>query len=144
MNEMQVHAENKCRNIMTPVSNFSPQMQHWYNNVHTYLALPCLRGSHRKYSNPSNTYQVARNFNIEDPKKLTEEELKDALGYYRIRQKEALGYYRIRQKEVRKQATGLRRVHLCDCLIDDRAKNQAERGRGIKQKIDREHNVRMW
>ena len=35
-------------------------------------------------------------------------------------------------------------MHLRNCLIDARAKNQIEIARGIKQKIDREHNVRMW
>ena len=40
---------------MTPVSNFIPQIQHWYGNVHTYLVLLRLQDSDKKYSNPSNT-----------------------------------------------------------------------------------------
>ena len=47
-------------------------------------------------------------------------------------------------KDLTKQAKGLRNVHLRDCLIDAQAKQQEERARGIRQKIDREHNVRMW
>ena len=53
-------------------------------------------------------------------------------------------YCKIRQAEVRKASKGLRIVLLRDCLIDARAKNQIERARGIKQRIDRKHNVRMW
>ena len=51
---------------------------------------------------------------------------------------------KIRRAEVRKSSKGLRKVLLRDCLIDAKAKNQIGRARGIKQKIDREHNVRMW
>ena len=49
---------------MTPVPDFSPQTQHWYNSIHAYLALIFLKESDRKYSNPSHTYQFARNCNI--------------------------------------------------------------------------------
>ena len=35
-------------------------------------------------------------------------------------------------------------MHPNDCLIDSQAKNQVVRARGIKQKIDHEHNARMW
>ena len=85
------------------------------------------------YSNPSNTYQFAKNCNIEDLKKFVEEELKDIVRYCRIR-----------QKEIRKQSNVLRKVHLRDYLIDARVENQVVRAHGIKQEIDREHNVRMW
>ena len=47
-------------------------------------------------------------------------------------------------KDLRKQAKGLRKVHIRNCLIDAQAKQQKERARRIRQKIDREHNVRMW
>ena len=87
----------------------------------------------RKYSNPSNTYCFAKNCNIEDPKKFTKEKLKGALRNCKIR-----------QEEVRKSSKGLRKVYLRDCLIDARAKNQVVRAFVIKQKIYREHNVRMW
>ena len=114
------------------MSDFSPQIQHWYGIIPLYLALLRLEESDRKYSNPSNTYHFARNRNIEFPRKLTKEELRDSLRYCKIR-----------RAGVRKASKSLRKVLLCDCLIDDRAKNQIERARGIKQKINREHNVRM-
>ena len=112
MDEIRIHAENKCRKTMTPVSGFSPHIQHWYDSIHAYLALLRRKESDRKHSNPSSKYRFAKNCNIEDPKKLTKEELRDALRYCKIR-----------QEEVRKTSKGLRKVHLRDCLTDAQAKN---------------------
>ena len=81
MDEIRIHAENKCQQIMTPVSDFSPQIQHWYDSIHTYLALLRLKESDRKHSNPSNTHPFAKSCNIKDPKKPTKEELRDTLLY---------------------------------------------------------------
>ena len=116
MDEIRVHAESKCRKIMTPVSDFSPQIQHWYDSIHAYLALLRLKESDKKYSNPSNTYRFAKNCNIENPKKLTKEELRDSLRYCKIRQAEG-----------RKASKGLRKMLPRNCIIDARAKNQIER-----------------
>ena len=107
MHEIRVHAENKCRKMMTHVTNFSPQIQHWYGSIYTYLTLLRLKELDRKYNNPSNTYRFAENCNIEDPKKPTKEELRDALRCCKIR-----------HKEFRKSSEDLRKVHLRDCLID--------------------------
>ena len=101
-----------------------PQIQHWYDSIHAYLALLRLKEYDKKYSNPSNTYRFARNCNIENPRKLTEKELRDSLRYCKIR-----------RAEVRKSSKGLRKVLLRDCLIDTKANNQIRRARGIKQKI---------
>jgi hypothetical protein len=49
----------------------------------------------------------------EDPGNLTLEELKDGLWFCRIR-----------KAELRKQAKGLQKVHLRDCLIDAQTKKQ--------------------
>ena len=81
MDEIQIYAENKCLKIMTSVSDFSLQIHHWYDSIHIYLALLRQKESDRKHSNPSNTYRFVKNCNIEDPKKLTKEELRDALCY---------------------------------------------------------------
>ena len=101
MDEIRIHAENKCLKVMTPVSHFSPQVQHWYNIIHAYLALLRLKKFDKKYSNPSNTYRFARNCNIENPRKLTKEELRDSLRYCKIR-----------RAEVRKSSKGLMKVLL--------------------------------
>ena len=47
-------------------------------------------------------------------------------------------------KDLTKQAKGLRKVHLRDCLLDAQAKQQKERVKGTRQQIDCEHNARMW
>ena len=88
MDETRVYAESKCRKTMTPVSDFSLHIQHWYDSIHAYLALLRLKELDKKYSNPSNTYHFARNCNMENPRKLTKEELRDSLRYCKIRQAE--------------------------------------------------------
>ena len=64
MDEIRVHAESNCRKIMTLVSDFSPQIQHWYDSINACLAMLRLKEYDKKYSNPSNTYHFARNYNI--------------------------------------------------------------------------------
>ena len=39
MDEIRIHAEKKCRKIMTPESEYSPQIQHWYDRIHAYMDL---------------------------------------------------------------------------------------------------------
>ena len=85
MDGIRIHAEKKCRKIMTPVSDFSPKIQRWYDRTHVYVALCCLKNLDRKYSNPYKTQWFARRRNIENSKNLTEEETKDAVRYYIIR-----------------------------------------------------------
>ncbi len=50
----------------------------------------------------------------------------------------------IRKANLRKQAKGLQKVHLCDCLIDAQSKKQHKRVTAIKQKCNREESKRMW
>jgi hypothetical protein len=50
----------------------------------------------------------------------------------------------IRRSELRKQAKGLRKVHLRNCLIDSMEKKQKKQTAAIKQTINREESKRMW
>jgi hypothetical protein len=50
----------------------------------------------------------------------------------------------IRKADLRKQAKGLGKVHLCDCLIDTQTKCQHKRIAAIKQRCNREESKRMW
>ncbi len=58
--------------------------------------------------------------------------------------KDRLQYARIRQADLRKQAKGLQKTHLRDCLVDLLEKKQKKRTTAIKQKINREESKRMW
>jgi hypothetical protein len=58
--------------------------------------------------------------------------------------KDGLRYCRIRKADLRKQAKGLRKVHLRDCLIDAQTKKQHGCVRLIKQTTHREESKRMW
>ena len=58
--------------------------------------------------------------------------------------KDGLQYARIRKANLRKQAKGLRKVHLRDCLIDAQTKKQHKRVAAIKQKCYWEESKQMW
>ncbi len=41
--KIRVHAEKKCRKILRPDSNYSPTVQIWYDRIHAYLQLICMK-----------------------------------------------------------------------------------------------------
>ncbi len=51
---------------------------------------------------------------------------------------------RIRKADLRKQAKGLQKVHLQDCLINAQEKQQHKQAAAIKQICQREESKRMW
>jgi hypothetical protein len=55
---------------------------------------------------------------------------------------DGLQFARIRRADLRKQAKGLRKVHLRDCLVDSMEKKQKKRMAAIKQTINREESRR--
>ncbi len=131
MTELRVHAEKKCRKILHPDSNYSPTFQMWYNRIHAYLQLILMKEG--KTKNVGNIIRFAICTNIEDPGKLTMEELKDGLRYCRIQ-----------KAELQKQAKGLRKVHLRDCLTDAQTKKQHMHVRNIKQTMNQEESKWIW
>jgi hypothetical protein len=130
MMEIRIHAKKHCRKILRPDNNFSPTIQIWYNRIHAYLQL--IRMKEGKTNNSGNILRFARRQHIANPGKLTMEELKDGLQFARIR-----------QPELQKQAKGLRKGHLRNCLIDSMEKEQKKRTAEIKQTINREESKRM-
>ncbi len=58
--------------------------------------------------------------------------------------KDGLQLARICKANLRKQAKGLCKVHLQDCLIDAQTKKQHKWVVAIKQKCNREESKRMW
>ena len=111
MMEIRVHAKKKCRKILRPESDFSPTIQMWYNCIHAYLQL--IRLKEGKARNVGNIFCFARRQHIEQPDQLTMDELKDGLQLACIQ-----------KADLWKQAKGLRKVHLRDCLIDAQSKKQ--------------------
>ncbi len=111
MTKIRIHAEKKCRKILQPESNFSPTVQMWYDRIHAYLQL--IRMKEGKTKNTGNILRFARRqHDINAPEELSLEELKDGLQFVQIR-----------KTDLRKQAKGLRKVHLQDCLINAQEKN---------------------
>ena len=90
------------------------------------------QGTH-KYMNKGNVRRNAKRRHIKNPASLTVEEIQDALRYCRIR-----------ASDLRKQAKSLRKAHLRNCLVAAQEKGDKERARAVKQKMDREENVKMW
>jgi hypothetical protein len=130
MTEIRIDAEKKCRKILSPNSNYSRSVHMW-DRIHAYFQL--IRMKEGKIKNVGNIIRFAACTNIQDPGKLTMEELKDSLRYCQIQ-----------KAELQKQAKGLRKVHLRDCLIDAQTKKQHVRVRNIKQTMNREESKRMW
>jgi hypothetical protein len=58
--------------------------------------------------------------------------------------KDGLQFTHIRKAHLRKQAKGLRKVHLRDCLINAQTKRQHKRVAAIKQKCNWEESKQMW
>jgi hypothetical protein len=131
MTEIRVHAKKKCWKILRPESDFSPTIQMWYDQIHAYLQL--IRLQEGKAKNIGNILRFARRQYIAHPECLMIDKLKDSLQFARIR-----------KADLRKQAKGLCKVHLRDCLIDAQTKKQRKRVAAIKQKCNREESKRMW
>ena len=60
MDKIKIHTEKKCRPILTPAADFSPQIQHWYGIIHSHLALLRLKEGNHKHMNEGNVYREAR------------------------------------------------------------------------------------
>jgi hypothetical protein len=101
MTGIRVHAEKNCRKILHPGNNYSPTIQMWYNRIHAYLQFIRMTEGKKR-----NVLCFAQQQHINKPEELTMKELQDGLQFERIR-----------KAELCKQAKGLRKVHLCDCLI---------------------------
>ena len=103
----------------------------WYDRIHAYYQLIQLKEG--KAKNAGNIICFAVHTNIQGPNELTMEELHDGLHYCQIQ-----------KAELQKQAKGLRKVHLRDCLINAQTKRQHNCVRDIKQTINREESKQMW
>ncbi len=130
MTEIRVRAEKNCRKILHPDDVYSPTIQMWFDRMHAYLQL--IRMKEGKTNNSRNVLRFAWQQHINKPEELTMEELQDGLQFARIR-----------KADLCKQAKGLRKVHLRDCLINAIEKKQTHAA-AIKQKINRKESKRMW
>ncbi len=117
--------------ILRPESDYSLTIQMWYDRIHAYLQL--IRLQEGKAKNVGNILHFACRQHILSPEQLTMEELKDGLQLARIR-----------KADLRKQAKGLWKVHLRNCLIGAQTKRQYKRVAAIKQKCNWEESKRMW
>jgi hypothetical protein len=82
MTEIRVHVEKKCRKVLRPNSNYSPTVHMWYDRIHTYLQLICMKEG--KTKNNGNMIRFAVRTNIQDLVNFTMVEVKDGLRYCQI------------------------------------------------------------
>jgi hypothetical protein len=83
MTEIWIHAKKHCRKILRPDDDFSPTIQMWYDRIHAYLQL--IRMKEGKTHNTGNILRFTCRQHIDNPKKLTTEELQEGLQFARIR-----------------------------------------------------------
>ena len=123
----------KCKNILRPASEYSPPIQYWYDKIHAYKNLITLKEGTKKYMNKSRVIKFAKKHMIEAPHDLTVDDCKDGLRFARIQ-----------QRRIRRQAKGLRRLHMRDCLLKAIANKKEEAVKEIKQKINWEQTKSHW
>ena len=87
-----------------PAAEFSPPIQFWYNKIHAYEAL--IQRKEGKTVNNTNTLRFAKRKEIKNAGSLSMVQLKDGLHFSKNR-----------KKQLNKQAKGLRKINLRDCLI---------------------------
>jgi len=131
MDEIRIHAEKKCRKILRPELPFSLPIQYWYDKIHAYQNL--IRRLEGKTRNNSNIIRHALRHDIEDPKSLTMEQLRDGLAWAQQR-----------KQQNKPNAPGLRKTHLRDQLVNAKAKGDKKKEKAVKQKIEGKHCRRMW
>ena len=102
IDKIRIHAEKKCKKIMTQDVEFSQQVQLWYDRIHAYMVLFKVKERTKKIPNMAST--MTRKKAIENPSGLTIGEITNDLRFYRIR-----------AKELRKQTKGLRNIYLRNC-----------------------------
>ena len=124
MDDVRVHAERNCRKFKTPAAEFSPQVKHCYDRIHAYADLLKLKEGTNIHMNKANVRRRARRSEIENPASLSIKEIQDGLRYCRIR-----------AKDLRKQAKGLRKTHLRNCLIEAQENKDKKRASAVKQKL---------
>ena len=88
MDELRLHAEKKCRKIMTPAAPFGPEVQHWYNRIHALkLMKSMILKPHRKH-NSSNNFRFASHM-MDHPRGYDLMQIIDGIRYCKLKQKEA-------------------------------------------------------
>ena len=81
----------------------------------------------------SRIIKFAKKHAIKDPINLTDQELIDGLRYSRIH-----------LRQLRRQAKGLRKAHLRDCLLEAQRKKRTDAAKAIKKNMETEHMKRQW
>jgi hypothetical protein len=82
MTKIRAHAEKNCRKILWLESNFRPPIQMWYNRIHAYLQLICMKDG--KTRNTGNILKFAPWQHIDKLEELMMKELKDGLLFANI------------------------------------------------------------
>ena len=88
MDEYRLHAERKCRKILTPAAPFRPEVQYWYNRIHALKLMRRMILTPKGRHNTSNNFYFA-SYMIDNPKSYNLIQIADGIRYYKLKQKEA-------------------------------------------------------
>jgi len=132
MVELQKCAERRCRKIIKPDMEFSPQVKLWQERMWAYKAL--IRWKKGNPCNQTNIIRMAIRREIcDDPRQMTLEQMQAGEAYARNR-----------KRLLRDLAPGLRKVHLRNCLMRAEHAKDETKAKGIKAKMEREGQKKMW
>ena len=129
--ELQKYAERKCRKIIKPDMEFSLEVKLWHKRVQAYKAL--IRLKEGKARNVPNIMRHARCNGISNPEELTVQQLSAGVTYAKAK-----------KKLLKSTAPAKRHDQLREWLLEAESKHQQERAKGIKEKMEREGNKKMW
>lgn len=132
MDQLRLHAERKCRKIMTPEAPFSLEVQHWYDAIHALKQLRNMLIQPNRNYNSANNYCFARRF-MNSPKLLTLDQIHSAIKYCRIKQKKARETAEPDQQEM-----------LTNSLAKTDFKGYKKKVAGIRQILSTECNKKNW
>ena len=131
MVELQKCAERRCRKILKPDMEFSGPVKLWHERVQAYKAL--IKWKEGRPCNGSNIIRTALQRGIENPRQMWLQQMKDSEKICRAR-----------KQNLRKTAAALRTNHLRTCYLEAERRQDKERARSIKARMEREGQKKMW
>ena len=128
--EILIAGEKQCRKITNNPLPFCAQVAYWTHRKWAYQGL--LKITNGACKNVGNARRRAK---------------KEGLGTYNLSEKQCSDGIKLCNDcliKLRGQANGLRKVHLCNCLISAKDTKDKEWYRGILRVIEREEQKNVW
>jgi hypothetical protein len=135
MDQYKMYAESHCRKIAKPTLLYSPSTSFWYDQIHAYRVLICIKsGKAGPGTNISRAIRTAHRKQIPNPRLLTLKQCWDGIHAARAHQRQTLAITAAgeRKQYQSKQAQ----------LARDRGDKATEKA--IHQRMRQEHDKNIW